>query len=390
MTKRESDLIEIKRIISERDADAVEESGYILIDTYPRDNEILTLLCKIFESDWHTRHEDLALSFQYIKNPITAKSLYNVAFSSFEYCNWDDNYPLQRKCTWALADIGTDQAKTYLKEIAEKANKTISRFAKKRLDNWENEQLRKGQMIRGKSKREFHLPLEKYINSQNVLPSNGQQIIGNELIRKSFNVKNYQTGELEEKTHRYIVVYQAYKPSIAEYAVENQKFGGKDFSFSRMSWIKPNFLWMMYRSGWAGKENQERILAIWIKKDDFLRILQESVFSSFNKEIYSTEENWRKELGLKNVRLQWDPDHDYKGNKLDRRAVQLGLKGVDLENFSNNQIACIEDITDFVKEQKILIDSGNIENLLIPKERVISIMDSQIEKQIGIKPHNKV
>ena len=157
-----------------------------------------------------------------------------------------------------------------------------------------------------------------------------------------------------------------------------------------MSWIKPNFLWMMYRSGWAGKENQERILAIWIKKDDFLRILQESVFSSFNKEIYSTEENWRKELGLKNVRLQWDPDHDYKGNKLDRRAVQLGLKGVDLENFSNNQIACIEDITDFVKEQKILIDSGNIENLLIPKERVISIMDSQIEKQIGIKPHNKV
>ena len=50
-----------------------------------------------------------------------------------------------------------------------------------------------------------------------------------------------------------VVVYQAYRPSIAEYAVTHQRFGG-DFSFNRMSWIKPNFLWMMFRSGWAGKE----------------------------------------------------------------------------------------------------------------------------------------
>jgi len=25
---------------------------------------------------------------------------------------------------------------------------------------------------------------------------------------------------------------------------------------NRMTWIKPNFLWMMYRSGWASKKNQ--------------------------------------------------------------------------------------------------------------------------------------
>jgi len=27
------------------------------------------------------------------------------------------------------------------------------------------------------------------------------------------------------------------------------------------------------------------------------------------------------------VRLQWDPDHSPKGEKLARRAIQLGLKG---------------------------------------------------------------
>jgi len=41
-----------------------------------------------------------------------------------------------------------------------------------------------------------------------------------------------------------IVVYQAYRPSIGEYAVRHRAFGG-GFSYTRMSWIKPNFLWMM-------------------------------------------------------------------------------------------------------------------------------------------------
>ena len=85
-----------------------------------------------------------------------------------------------------------------------------------------------------------------------------------------------------------IIVYQAYCPEIAEYAVKNQRliinctiakfckqkrFGGALFSYNRMSWIKTNFLWMMYRSGWANKPNQERVLAIRITRDAFNTIL---------------------------------------------------------------------------------------------------------------------
>ena len=66
-----------------------------------------------------------------------------------------------------------------------------------------------------------------------------------------------------------IVVYQAYRPSIANHAVKNQAFGG-DFSFNRMSWIKPNFLWMMCRSGWASKPGQEHVLAIRMLRDGFV------------------------------------------------------------------------------------------------------------------------
>jgi hypothetical protein len=88
------------------------------------------------------------------------------------------------------------------------------------------------------------LHLENYQHSIEQLPTKGQQLIAHtfEAIK-------------EDKEEEYIVFYQAYKPSIAKFAVENQFLGGADFSYNRMSWIKPNFLWMMYRCGWAAKEN---------------------------------------------------------------------------------------------------------------------------------------
>lgn len=95
-----------------------------------------------------------------------------------------------------------------------------------------------------------------------------------------------------------VCVYQAFNDEIAAYAVENQKFlGCSKYNSTRMTWIKTNFLWMMFRSGWGSKKNQNRILAIWLKKDSFERYLSQA------------REKGSKPIGGDNVRLQWDPDH---------------------------------------------------------------------------------
>ena len=44
-----------------------------------------------------------------------------------------------------------------------------------------------------------------------------------------------------------------------------------------MSWIKTNFLWMMYRSGWACKPGQERVLAVRITREGFDSILAKAL-----------------------------------------------------------------------------------------------------------------
>jgi len=44
-----------------------------------------------------------------------------------------------------------------------------------------------------------------------------------------------------------ITVYQAYSPSIALAAIEQQKLNASsDFKLGRMTWIKPSWCWMMY------------------------------------------------------------------------------------------------------------------------------------------------
>ncbi|CAG8722680.1 hypothetical protein C2G38_1999253 [Gigaspora rosea] len=180
-----------------------------------------------------------------------------------------------------------------------------------------------------------------------------------------------------------IIVYQAFKPSIAQYAVENQKFGGPSFSW--MTWIKPNFAWMMYRSGWATKTNQERILAIKITLQGFNTILSNAIASSYEqvRNTFVSKDDWNLALKTSDVRLQWDPDHDLIGRKLNRRAIQLGIRGKFLEQYSNEWIQSIEDITEFVKEQHKFVVEEKLDQVMTPFEIVYNV-PKDLRERIGL------
>ncbi|MBK9001359.1 MAG: DUF4291 domain-containing protein [Myxococcales bacterium] len=180
-----------------------------------------------------------------------------------------------------------------------------------------------------------------------------------------------------------VTVYQAYRPAIADFALEHQRFGG-EFSFSRMSWIKPGFLWMMYRAGWATKEGQERVLAVHLERAGFDRILAEAVESSFRPGSYASREDWQQQLSRGEVRLQWDPDHDPYGKPLERRAVQLGLRGSVLGLYGREWIRGIDDLTPFVREQHARVRAHDLDGLLVPEERVYPIADPRVARRLGV------
>ncbi len=176
-------------------------------------------------------------------------------------------------------------------------------------------------------------------------------------------------GVYDENTIR---VYQAYNDTIADEAVKLGTFG-ENFKMSRMTWIKPSFLWMMYRSGYGTKENQNRILAIDIKREAFDFIVKNAVVSSFSESSFSTSEEWKKAVEESEIRCQWDPERDIYGNPLDYRSIQLGIKGSMVEKFVKDWIVSIRDITDDVAKIREAIKDKTFTEDMLPKEKIYEI-----------------
>ncbi|MBE9033184.1 DUF4291 domain-containing protein [filamentous cyanobacterium LEGE 11480] len=182
-----------------------------------------------------------------------------------------------------------------------------------------------------------------------------------------------------------IVVYQAYRHAIGDFAAEYGYFGG-EFKLSRMTWIKPNFLWMMYRSGWGAKPGQEVVLAVRLKRSAFEQILAQAVHSSYVPEIYGEPAAWKQAVENSDVRLQWDPDHTPSGDKCERRAIQLGLRGEAIAKYSREWILEIENISEFVAEQRQHVMARDYESLVLPRESVYEVRDAEVVKRLQLSP----
>ncbi|MEO8271227.1 MAG: DUF4291 domain-containing protein [Aureliella sp.] len=180
-----------------------------------------------------------------------------------------------------------------------------------------------------------------------------------------------------------VIVYQAYRPAIGNFAAENGYFGGP-FKLTRMTWIKPNFLWMMYRCGWATKEGQEVVLAIRLQRSAFDHILSTAIHSSFKSDVYGTRDEWKRAVDESDVRLQWDPDHDPKGEKVERRAIQLGLRNDAVLNYAREWILDVHDVSGLVAEQREHALSGQYDQLLIPSENIYPVTDASVSAKLGL------
>ncbi|MDE6785076.1 MAG: DUF4291 domain-containing protein [Ruminococcus sp.] len=171
-----------------------------------------------------------------------------------------------------------------------------------------------------------------------------------------------------------IRVYQAFNSRIADEAVKLGTFG-KSFKRERMTWIKPSFLWIMYRSGWAEKENQEHILAIDIKRTGFDEILENAVLSSYNERMGISSDEWKTRISVSEVRCQFDPDRDIYGNPQQIRAIQLGLRGDFVRKYIDEWITGITDITENVRYLKNLRNNNILTADRLPAEREYPISE---------------
>lgn len=157
-----------------------------------------------------------------------------------------------------------------------------------------------------------------------------------------------------------VYVYQAYCDEIADYAVANETLGGPNFRSQRMTWIKPSFAWMLYRSGYATKHGQRRILKVKLSHNAITYILSHCVCVDTNRATQSAVRTKSRKSHTKEAdgdlscgtgRVQWDPGRDITtpDGKVPQklggaRAIQIGIQGQLSEYYVRN-ILSVEDVT---------------------------------------------
>lgn len=219
-------------------------------------------------------------------------------------------------------------------------------------------------MIVGDKSKRMNLELAPYKGQSDRWPKDGRHIL----------------AQYDDSS---IIVYQAYRPSIGNFAAERGYFGG-EFRLNRMSWIKPNFLWMMYRSGWGTKPEQEVVLAVRIYREFFEAVLDQAISSSYEPDIYPNREAWRTAVTNSSVRLQWDPAHHPSGAPLKRKAIQLGLRGNVLKKYARDAICEIINISEFVASQRQFVTAEQYSILIIPREQVYVPADSETIDKLNL------
>ncbi len=184
-----------------------------------------------------------------------------------------------------------------------------------------------------------------------------------------FRVRARHTGST-------LTVYQAYGPAIGRAAARTGRFPSA-WKRDRMTWVKPSFLWMMYRCGWGLKENQETVLAVEITREGFHWALRNSCLSHYVPALHEDEGAWRRELRRSPARVQWDPERDLRLNPLPYRSLQLGLSGEAAARYADEWIVGIEDVTPLAREIHGLVREGGLDRAqrLLPDERPYPLED---------------
>ena len=167
-----------------------------------------------------------------------------------------------------------------------------------------------------------------------------------------------------------LTVYQAYSPQIADRALAAGRFVSP-FKIHRMTWVKPSFLWMMYRSGWATKPMQERVLAVRIARAGFEEALTQACLTHFDPAVHSSHDAWKAQRDASPVRVQWDPERSLDLQPLPWRSIQVGLSGPVVRDYVRRWTLGITDVTGLAHEVHALVDAGRAQQArdLVPQER---------------------
>ena len=102
---------------------------------------------------------------------------------------------------------------------------------------------------------------------------------------------------------------------------------------------------------------------------------------------YARPSEWEAIKATSTVRVQWDPDRCLTGERLSRRAIQIGLSGPAARSYADEWVTGIRDITALARQIEELAPAGRIAEAArqLPAERVYPLSPA-LAARIGADP----
>lgn len=115
------------------DAKLVDELIYLIFAFEIFDITNVDILNELLISDWHYKHEDIALLLEKISSLKSMEYLYNAIKLNLNYLSGDENYAFEIKCVRVIYYIGREKSRPYLEKLCRHENDVILEMAKRQI-----------------------------------------------------------------------------------------------------------------------------------------------------------------------------------------------------------------------------------------------------------------
>lgn len=116
------------------DAKLVDEFIYLIFVFQIFDVTNVDILNELLISDWHCKHEDIALLLEKISSLKSMEYLYDAIKLNLNYLSWDENYSFEVKCVRGIYYIGREKSRPYLEQLCQHDNDVIREMAKRQIN----------------------------------------------------------------------------------------------------------------------------------------------------------------------------------------------------------------------------------------------------------------
>lgn len=135
-----------------------------------------------------------------------------------------------------------------------------------------------------------------------------------------------------------IALFHAFSPTY----IKKNQLSKEDLNMNRMTWIKTSLLWTIYRSDWARKDKQERIVEVQTNPQYLAELIKKSVKTK-DPQANTSEVLYQKDPDRAILGKTWNKGQDNYWLSA-RRTMHLGIRGSELERYIDDIVP--ENLTD--------------------------------------------